>query len=195
MKKLAILFALALGFAWNSHAQTWTYVQDSIGTYCAGNTSSCTMNGGNMLPTTAGTIWIVIVGTTNNVNISSVTGGGGTWTICSTCHIYDPTVARAISVAYNLTGNTGTGSVTVNLTGNSGTVFSGNFFEFLPPAGSTASFDTAATSVSTSCTTCTGVGLTLSATDLVIQRDAANSPSSWHGVLPTKRFRQAKASI
>lgn len=182
MKKIVLIFMLTLGFAWNCHAQTWTYVQDSLITYCVAGASSCTFTSGNILPTTAGTVWVVAVNTTNNVTISSVTGGGGTWQLCpaSSCHIFSSTPVGNMDFAYNLTGNTGTSSITVNLSGNSGAIFGGNFFELLPPAGSTASFDAAGTNSSASCQPCTGVGLTLSATDAVIQNIFGNSPFSWN---------------
>lgn len=174
---------LALGFAWNCHAQTWTYVQDSLGTYCVAGASSCTMSAGNIVPTTAGTVWVMEIQTTNNVTITSVTGGGGGWTLCpaSSCHLFSSSPARNVDMAYNLTGAAGTTSVTVNLSGGSGTIFGANFFEFLPPPGSTASFDAAATNLSTNCSgTCPGVGLTITGTDVILQSMHANSASTWN---------------
>jgi hypothetical protein len=164
-------------------ASSWTYVQDSLGTYCVGNSTTCTMNQGNIVPTTAGTVWAVVVGTTNNVTISSVTGGGGSWQLCGApCHVFQSSpIPRALDMAYNLTGNPGTGSVTINLSGNSGTVFGANFIELLPPAGSTASFDIGGATSAASCSvTCTGVGLSISATDAIVQVIDANAPAAWN---------------
>jgi hypothetical protein len=184
MKKIVLIFMLALGFAWNCHAQTWTYVQDSLATGCSAGASSCTISGGNgMIPTIAGTVWVAEVQTTNNVTITSVTGGGGAWTLCpaSSCHLFSSTPARNVDMAYNLTGSAGTSQITFNLSGGSGSILGANFFEFLPPPGSTASFDTAGTTSSSSCAgTCTGVALTLSGTDVVLQSMHANNASAWN---------------
>jgi len=186
MKKVLFISMLALGFAWNCHAQTWTYVQDSLITYCQPNTSSCNFVGGNMIPTTAGTIWVVLITTPTNVKISSVTGGGGTWTLCpaSSCHLFSTTPAGNMDLAYNLSGNAGTASITVNLSGSAGAFFGGNFYEILPPAGSTASFDTAGTASQASCSgQCTGVGLSLGGqtqTDAVLQILNSNGPIGWN---------------
>src|SRR5260370_6792398 len=165
MKKVVFIFTLALGFASNCHAQTWTYVQDSLATGCSAGASSCTISGGNgMVPTIAGTVWVAEVQTTNNVTITSVTGGGGAWTLCpaSSCHLFSSTPARNVDMAYNLTGNAGTSQITINLSGASGAVLGANFFEFLPPAGSTASFDTAGPAFFMSCSgTSSGCALNL----------------------------------
>jgi len=84
-------------------------------------------------------------------------------------------------MAYSLTGPAGTNSIKVQLSGNSGAILGVNFFEFLPPAGATASFDTAGTTSSTTCGgTCAGVGLTISATDVILQSMHANNTPVWN---------------
>jgi hypothetical protein len=179
MKKIAFIFMLVLGCAWNCHAQSWTYIQDSLATFCTSG-SSCNLTTGNILPTTAGTVWVVLVQdiSSNGFKISSVSGGGGTWTVCSTCTITGQ--GRTLSVAYNLSGAGGTSSITVNLTGNSPNL-GVNFMEVLPPSGSTASFDAAGTNVSSGCSgTCPGVGLTITGTDVIIQNMHANNASTWN---------------
>src|SRR6266851_3909086 len=72
-----------------STTASWTYVQDSLITGCVAGQSSCNLGVGQMLPTTAGTVWVVEIQTTTNVTITSVTGGGGSWQLCpaSSCHI------------------------------------------------------------------------------------------------------------
>lgn len=183
MKKIVFALMLAFGFASNCHAQTWEYIQESIATFCSGPATSCNLTTGNILPTTPGTVWVVAVETTNNVSISSVTGGGGAWTICSACSVYNPTLSDGLTVAYNIGGTGGTNSITVNLSGSSGTNLGVTFYELLPPAGTTASFDTAGTSTSSTCTTaCQGASLTLSPnTDAILQIMGANGPTNWHG--------------
>lgn len=188
MKKVLFIFMLALGFAWNCHAQTWTYIQDSLATGCVAGQGYCVIGAGNMLPTVAGTVWAVAIHTQANVTITSVSGGGGTWLLCpaSSCHKFEQAlnggIGENVDVAYNLTGNAGTTQVTVGFSGGSGTFAGANFFEFLPPPGATASFDAAGTNSSPTCTTaCQGVGpLTLSATDLVLQLIVGNGPVGWH---------------
>jgi hypothetical protein len=180
MKKVVLIFMLALGFAWNCHAQSWTYVQDSLLTFCQANSTSCTVGAGNIIPTTPGTVRAVFISTPTNVTITSVTdNGGGSWQLCpaSSCHRFG---SINNDVAYSPTGNVAT-SITIHLSGSSGAFWGGNFYEILPPAGSTASFDTAGTAAQASCSgPCTGVPLTLSATDAVLQILNGNGTVGWN---------------
>jgi hypothetical protein len=179
MKKIIFILALALGFAWNCHAQTWTYIQDSLGTYCVNGASSCTLSAGNIIPTTAGSVWVIEIQTTTNVTILATHG----WTLCPAgkCHLFSSSPLRNVDMAYQFAGAAGSTSVTVDLSGGSGTIFGANFFEFLPPAGSTASFDDANTTSSTSCTTaCPGVALNIRGTDVILQSPHAANTSGWN---------------
>src|SRR5690348_1653462 len=157
IRKVIFVLIFALGLAWNCRAQTWSYVQDSVVTYCNGGASSCNVSAGTLAPTHAGTIWIIRIHTPNNVSISSVSGGGATWSLCpsSSCHLFNSTNGDNQDLAYGIGGSAGTTNMTVNLTGNAGAFFGMNFIEIQPPAGSTPSFDTAGTVTTTSCTTCT----------------------------------------
>lgn len=180
MKKVVLLFVLALGFAWNCHAQTWTYVQESVITYCANNTSSCGNFAGTMIPTQANSVWIFGISTTNDVT-ATVSGGGASWTECASCTTFLSGFRRN-RIFYAFGGTAGSTNFSINLSGNSGSTFSVTFVEVLAPAGSTASFDVGgATSSSTCSGTCTGVGLTLSATDVVVQFLNRNAPADWKG--------------
>jgi len=68
-----------------------------------------------------------------------------------------------------LTGTAGTSqNISVTLSASSGAVFGETFYEILPPAGFTASYDTSATAIGTACQTCATPSLTLTATDAVI---------------------------
>lgn len=183
MKKVVFVFLLALGSAWNCHAQGWTWLQDSIITGCTGNSTTCDLGSAQgVLPTSSGTVWVVYIHTPADVTITSVSGGGGTWTLCpaSSCHVFNATVGANVDMAYNLTGTAGTTHITVSLSGNAGSFFGANFVEIKPPSGSTASFDASGATSSASCTTCTAVGLTLSATDAVIQMLGGNNPAAWN---------------
>lgn len=161
----------------------WAFVQDTVITTCKSGTSSCNINI-NIMPTTAGTVWILRIHTPNNVTITSVSGGGGSWQLCpaSSCHLFDSSLTGGDNqdLAYNLSGTAGTTSVTVNLSGPAGSFFGGNFLEILPPPGSTASFDTAGTSTSSTCTTCAAPSLTLSGTDAVVQVLSGNGAAAWN---------------
>lgn len=182
MKKMIFISALTLGFAWNCPAQTWTYVQDSITTGCIVGSSSCTLavNNGNSITTTAGSVLVAIVSTGNNVTISSVSGGGGVWTACANCHVFMASPARNIDAWYNVSGSGGATSITVTLSGSSSGLFKIDLIEILPPAGSTAAFDAGGGVSSASCVTCTGVGLTLTATDAVVQFQGIHDPNGWN---------------
>jgi hypothetical protein len=180
MKKVAFLFVLALGFARNCHAQAWTYVQESVITYCANNTSSCGNFAGTMIPTQANSIWIFGISTTNDVT-ATVSGGGASWTECASCTTFLSGFRRN-RIYYALGGTAGSTNFSISLSGNSGSSFAVSFVEVQPPAGSTASFDVGgATSSSTCSGTCTGVALTLSATDVVVQFLNRNAPADWKG--------------
>ena len=79
-----------------------------------------------------------------------------------------------IDAAYGTGGSAGTGQITIHLSGNATAPDgSGNFYawfhEALPPAGYTPSIDDAGNAGSSSCTSCTGVALTVSATDYIVQ--------------------------
>lgn len=177
MKKLGFLFVMALGFAWNCHAQTWTYVQDSTITYCSSGTS-CSNFSGTMIPTLAGTVWVFYIDTVS-ASSASVSGGGVTWTQCSQCGL--SVTNHHAFVFYAIGGSAGQTNFSVSAPGNSGSL-SVQFFELQPPSGATASFDTGGNVSSTTCSgTCTGVSLSLSSTDAVIQFLDGNAPPSWNG--------------
>jgi hypothetical protein len=162
-----------------SLASGWTLVQNNIQTSCTVGTNSCsfavcTGSFGNecIAPTVSGSSWIVSAMTGNNVTISSVSGGRGSWQLCpgSACHSFSSTLSLNSDLAYNLSGRSGTQAITVNLSGNSSGFFVAQFAEVLPPPGYTASYDTGGNHADTTCTTsCAGVPLTLSATDFVYQ--------------------------
>ena len=168
----------------STNTSGWTYIQDSIttgGGTCLAGSSSCTIGVSLMFPTTAGSVWLVRTHTGNNVQIASVTGGGGTWTHCPSCAVFNSTLNQSIDASYNLSGGAGTTAVTVTLAAPASGFFQVNFIELLPPSGSTASFDAAAATSSNSCSTCTGAGLSLSGTDAVFQTQAGNGVSGWNG--------------
>jgi len=179
-KKVVLILAMALGFAWNCHAQGWTYVQASLttaGGNCTGGSSSCTIGPGNLIPTTAGTVWILFAKTGNGATISSVSGGGGSWASAN-AHVSNGAIG--LDVWYNLTGVAGTSQMTVNLSTAASGFFQVILYEFLPPPGSTAALDTSSTASRTSCTICSAAALSLSATDAVLQVQAGGSVAGWN---------------
>lgn len=158
----------------------WTMLQDTFyNPGCNVNTNSCTMR---VLPTTKGSVWAIQIVTGNNVTITAANG----WTLCSNCHQYTgASGAQNMDAAYRIGTAAGTTSVTVTLSANATGFWGFAFVEFMPPAGSSASLDTSGSVTQTSCTVCTAVPLTLSATDAVVefqieQRDNGNEGwNSW----------------
>lgn len=165
----------------------WTYLQATgprtSGVPCTAGTS-CSFS---VLPTTAGSVWILGVQTTNNVTIA--TSGG--WTLCtsSACHYYDTSFGVNLDLAMKTGGTAGTTSISVTLSGASGKTFTPVFVEYLPPAGWTPSYDGGATSHNASCSTaCTAAAPTISATDAVFHLSLARygglsveNPFQWAG--------------
>ncbi len=189
MKKVVFIFLLALGSAWNCHAQSWSFVQQSISPTCIAPASSCHIAPLDSLPTVAGSGWIIMINTQTNITITSVctwlncNGTSAGWTPCPSCHIYSSAVGHNLDAWYNVS-NTPAGSTdfTVTFSGSSGSILDVELIEFLPPPGSTAVFDTAGTSAATPCSgsTCTGVALTLSGTDFVYQSMHGANPTGWN---------------
>lgn len=177
----------------------WTWIQDSPLIFCTSHApaSSCSPGLGNIVPTVAGSVWILQVQTGNcapscsptNVTITSVTGGGGTWTACPNCHVQNPSGFNA-DAWYNLSGSAGfAGSgMTITLSGSSGSVFSVNFVELLPPPGTTASFDVAGTAAPSNCMTCNGPTLALTGTDAVWMNPGGSGSLSWNASGPSPYF-------
>lgn len=194
MKKIVFVFIFVLGSAWNCHAQTWAYGQDSINTFCVGNSSSCTFSNGTFVTPTSGTVRVLQVHTPNNVTITSVTDNAGdTWQLCpsSKCHLYNAANADSGDLAYTLTGKPNATSITVNLSGSSGSYLGASLYEIIPPAGATPAFDDAGTTTSSSCTSCTGPALNLSGTDAVLQilsNNGPGTPNTWSSPYITDIF-------
>lgn len=201
-QKVIFISLLALCFAWNCHAQTWTYVQESLSSAnCVGSSQCSTFGAGDVVPTTAGTVRVMVVdtdctssGNCSNGHISSVTGGGASWTVCPNCYI---TVGgeqkdMAYSITCPTTANCGVGggfaNFSITLTGASVGMFRFWLYEFMPPSASVASFDTSTStgSSSVSCPgnpgVCTAIGLgPRPATDIIIQDRLGNGPGPWNG--------------
>lgn len=166
-----------------AQSQSWTWVQDSPVIFCGqlGSISQCTIGGSQIAPTKAGSVWVIQVMTPNNVTITSVTGGGGTWVKCPNCHTFNPS-SFSIDAWYNLSGNAGTTqNITIKLSGLSGAFFNINFFEALPPAGTTASYDDSGSVIRNNCTTCTSVALSnITGTDIIFHNPGGASQASWN---------------
>ncbi len=145
----------------------WTYLQDTGSLNCAAGTSSCTVSA--FIPTTAGSVWGVVIQTGNTSSITTtVTGGGGSWSHCTSCHL--STSNDVVDAWTNVTGTAGTTQVTVTLSANAVGYFFVAFLEGLPPAGYTASFDVGNAVANSSCSTsCNGAALSITGTDLVFE--------------------------
>jgi hypothetical protein len=165
----------------NPGSSGWTFYQDSIATFCAANSSSCniTINGGEGLRTAPTTdVWIVTSNTTNNVTITNVSGGGGTWVHCPNCFQF---AGHGTDAWYNLTGAPSfAGNITVTLSGAASNAGWANFIELVPPPGTTPSFDTSGHTSSASCSTCNAVQLTTTGTDAIFQQMNIADPNAWN---------------
>src|SRR5215467_15813177 len=163
----------------------WVLQQDSNLIFCQGSSrTSCNPGLGQILPTVAGSIWILQSQSPNNVSISSINpgNGGGTWIHCAACHVTNPSGLTA-DVWYNLTGSAGfvMGSgFGFTLSGNAGNFFGANFIEISPPAGSIASLDTQATATPIGCSACTGPTLTTTATDAIWMNPGGGPDIDWN---------------
>jgi len=165
----------------------WAFGQDSPLIFCNQQTgNNCSVSPGQMVPTTAGSVWIIEGQLPVGSTITNVTGGGGTWVHCPNCQAHS--AALWTDAWYNLTGNAGTfQAITVTFSGSIRPNL--NFVEILPPPGQTASFDTSGSATPTNCsgtssTPCTGVTLagggTLGGTDAVWTNPGGASGSGWN---------------
>jgi len=170
----------------------WTMVQD-------GSFAGCSVGGSSCNPptcvvsvtscwaaTTAGTVRVIFLQTGNaNIHITSVTQSGETWNLCaaSACHLYVSGKADAdAAYSFGTSGGETMDAITVNFSGNTAGYAQLQFFEFLPPAGYSASLDSVAVSAgSTSCSSCTGANPTTSATDVVVQAINYENVIPWNG--------------
>lgn len=160
----------------------WTWVQDSALIFCAGtNKTGCNVTAGLITPTVAGSVWVLQIQTPNNVTITSVTGGGGTWVHCPNCHVDNPAQYNT-DAWYNLSGNAGTSTgISFTLSGSSGAFLGANFIEVLPPPGSTASYDDSVSGTVPACTTCTAPNMNnITGTDVIIRNDGGGQPLQWN---------------
>src|SRR5271156_1289471 len=151
---------------------SWTVLQ-SVAYGGAGGCVSGTSCTFPIVATTAGSVRVVGFQETTNLTITSVTGG--TWNLVpsSGCHTFNSGVGEFendYDCAYDTAGAAGITSVTVNLSSSVSGDQTVYFFELMPPAGTTASFDTAGVSTfQSSCTTCTMAALTLTGgPDLIV---------------------------
>lgn len=152
----------------------WLAVEDNgDGDDCSGTTTSCSPT--KFAPVQSGDLVIICAGLPANDTISTITGTtGGSWQTMSGGHGFSAT-AGGFDCQFNAGLTAGTFTPTVTLTTQDlGYVLK---VEIQPPAGYTASFDVATNGSASSCTTCTGPSISLSATDAVVYVWAeANSP-------------------
>ena len=103
------------------------------------------------------------------------------WIHCTQCTKQNPN-GCGVDAWYNLTGNAGTSSgLNFTYSGNAGYFVGVNFEEFLPPPGTTATFEAAATAAPSSCcVTSTGPPVNASGTDLVFENRGGNAQVQWN---------------
>src|ERR1700744_2411221 len=154
-------FTVPTHTSWLPLPAGWTYLQDFIyDATCTTSSASCTYP--TILPTTAGSVWVAwMLDATNNITLSSVTGGGGTWTHCPSCAVYNTTMTEGLDAYYNVTGTAGTTPINVTTSATPSVGWQVGFIELKPPAGTTASYDTSGSiNDTTNCTSCAMPSLT-----------------------------------
>jgi hypothetical protein len=183
---LSIFLSYALALSQSATMQTvvnstvvtsagiWSVLQQKFLT-CSALTSPCAIT---VTSTTSGSAMAVYIISDNNIHITGVTGGGGAWTgYNSTNHITN-TGNDNLDAAYNVTGTGGGTSISVSLSASATSFLFVGFIEFMPPNGTTASFDVAGTADTGSCSSsCAPPNLTLSGSNdaIVIFDDTDNT--------------------
>jgi hypothetical protein len=135
---------------------TWTY--NGIGqNSSACTTASCVIT----VHTVPGEILIALVAqTTGPTAVTGATGGGGTWHICTACHVVAPDVFNLyVDILYSTDATTsGTVNVSLNLASTPGASWAATV-SHLSCTGCSAygpiTFDQAGTTADETCTTCT----------------------------------------
>jgi hypothetical protein len=149
---------------------------------CSTGNTTCTID---FIATQPGSAWVIFIATGNNTHIASASGGSGTWNLCpsSGCNAFN-SASGAVDAITNTTGTTGSQSVTVTLNAAATGFFAASFVETLrPPTATSSSFDTGGAQFTSSCTSCSGVALTTTATDAIVQyNDCANNASAWNAI-------------
>jgi hypothetical protein len=149
---------------------------------CSTGNTTCTID---FIATQPGSAWVIFIATGNNTHITSASGGSGTWNLCpsSECNAFN-SGSGAVDAITNTTGTTGSQSVTVTLNAAATGFFGASFIETLrPPTATSSTFDTGGAQFTSSCTSCSGVALTTTATDAIVQyNDCANNASAWNGI-------------
>jgi hypothetical protein len=152
MRKLLFLF-LPLLLAIPTRATWNATTQFKSNTACSGGSCAVTV-------TSTGAGHIIVVGTmtTNNVTISSISGGG-TYTHCSNCATGDAT-SGWVDMSYTASSTSGATTITANMSANGGSTWVAVVWE----ESSTLAFSFDASNNhddTANCTSCTGTSLTL----------------------------------
>jgi hypothetical protein len=167
------LMALLL-FALHPLGATWALVHSASNASCSAGTT-CTVT---VTSTGAGNLLVgtVLVGNTG-LTISSVSGGG-TWTHCGTCQMFNAT-AGGTDASYTLSSTSGATSIVFTLSAsNSGGAWVAAVLEYSYTAGP-ISFDAASTrNQSTASASQAGVALTLTGSNDVIVQTATEQSSA-----------------
>jgi hypothetical protein len=167
---------------------TWAYLQNPsswapsviVANQCTSAATSCTLG---ILPTTAGGIGVAGIISSNNITITSCSysPSGNSFTLCSSggCHTPNNVSGQNEDGVYYVNEVANDTSITCNF--SAGITFPGNgsglqFYEMLPPVGTTASLDGVATTSVSTCTSCTLAAPTITGIDGVIHLIQTNNP-------------------
>lgn len=136
----------------------WTFLQDSQNDTCGGSTNTCA---DTLSATTAGSVLVagMFASVLTTDPIASVSGGGGTWSLCaaSGCQVLGPAAgSNTIDMAYNITGTGGATSITVTDTNSKIHAVAVDEFQCIARCGGIVLDKVASTQGSSaSCTSCT----------------------------------------
>jgi hypothetical protein len=172
---------------------TWSFVQDATNFACTTNPCTVTFS----TATTAGSfIMVGLASATGTDTISTVSGGGGTWNLCSSsgCHVTNTNIGSG-DVAYNITGTGGATAIAITDAASNPAFVAAIEIKCTANCG-TIALDAIPNSFgnSTSCGTCTAAGFTglTGISDAIAQmmnyNNTLSSPSGGYTLSPSGVF-------
>lgn len=171
----------------------WAFVQDTTNFSCVANPCTATFS----TATTAGSVIIAALSSvTSTDTITTVSGGGGTWTLCvaSGCKTTQTTIG-AIDIAMNITGTGGATAIAITDAASNPAFVAAAEFKCTANCGTIALDKIPATfGNSAGCGTCTSAGFTgLTGTSDVIVHfmnydNTMSAPSGGYVISPSAVF-------
>jgi hypothetical protein len=178
---IALLFAQVRvpgpgGLAPGSGSPTWSFIQEKRNEACTGGTACAVTVAG----IGAGNLLVAAMITGSSLLLSSVSGDTNAFTHCgggsNSCNANGG--AGNVDASYLLSAAGGETTLTCNrAAGSDGGFYACRIYEFHYSSG-TATFDAANKASGSTCTSCTGVALTISTNDVIVTTMAADQTLS-----------------